>query len=253
MLSSWISNFILLLSISVVKYLVIFVIPFIVFWRLWPEKFQWAKIQVPERQKPQILLELQYSASTILIRTFVFLSMWWGTDQGYFKLYNGFGSRGLAGEITAFIIYIVVYDAYFYWAHRALHQGWLYKKVHVIHHRSINPTPLACYSFHPVEAVVNLIYIYPIIYFVPMSVELFFILLVVSDFGNMAGHLGYEFLPKATMRSWWGSWLTTPTHHNVHHQLSRANYGLYWSGWDKIFNTQHTKTETEFERIKSRP
>ena len=48
----------------------------------------------------------------------------------------------------------------------------------------------------------------------------------------------------------WKGWVTTPTHHNMHHQFSRCNFGLYWGGWDQIFRTLHPKTREEFYRIK---
>lgn len=235
---------------STIKYLIIFALPYFVFWKLFPQKFKNLKIQAVERQKPQIPLELRYSFSTLIIQSLMFFSVYRLNEKGIFNIYSGFGSQGYLKEIIAFVVYFVVYDAYFYWLHRLLHEGWFYKKVHVIHHMSLNPTPFASYSFHPLEAVMSLLYFYPVLYFCPMSFELLIALIILTDFGNLGGHLGYDFIPKVLWKSKWGNWLTTPTHHNMHHQYSRSNFGLYWRGWDEIFKTIHSKTEQEFYRVK---
>ena len=227
-----------------------FVAPYLVYWKIFPEKFNRFKIQSIERQRPQLFHEITYSLSTIFIQSLLVLSIYWGVQKNFFHIYLGFGSEGYLKETVGYFIYFFIYDAYFYWSHRFLHIGWLYKNVHVVHHRSQNPTPFAAYSFHPIEAVINMLYFYPILYFFPMSLELLLLLVLMTDFGNLGGHLGYDFLPKKMWNSWWGSWLTTPTHHNLHHQFSSCNYGLYWRGWDEIFKTLHVRTESEFYRVK---
>ncbi len=215
-----------------------------------PARFRNFKIQNPERQKPQLILEIKYSMLTILIQAFAFWLIYLGVQAGYFHLDWGFGSFGYWNEAIAFLVYTVFYDAYFYWSHRFLHLPWFYKNVHVIHHRSLNPTPFASFSFHPVEAVVNLLYFFPFVYFCSMSLETAIVLLLLTDFSNLMGHLGYDLIPRQSRTKWWGSWLTTPTHHNMHHQYSRSNFGLYWKGWDQYFRTLHPNTDEEFYRVK---
>lgn len=239
--------FLQILGLSVIKYLVIFALPYLIFWKFYPEHFQKIKIQIKERQKPQLPLEIKYSISTIFIQSLLFLSIYILCEKGIFQIR---GEGNYKEDIIAFVAYFLIYDAYFYWSHRLLHQGWFYKKVHVIHHMSLNPTPFASYSFHPIEALISILYFYPVLYFFPMSFTLFCILVILTDIGNLAGHLGYDFVPKFMWKSRWGSWLTTPTHHNMHHQFSKCNYGLYWRGWDEICKTLHAKTEEEFYRVK---
>lgn len=244
-------DFLLLLALAAFKFLTLAVLPYFIFWKWFPEKFKRYKIQIPERQKPQIATELKYSLFILLFQALLFWSIKVGVEQKVFDIYQGFGTRGWWSEILAFVGYFVIYDAYFYWTHRLFHHGWLYKKVHVVHHKSLNPTPLAIYSFHPLEAVVGLLYFYPVLYFFPMSLETFIVLVILTDLGNLAGHLGYEFLPKALVNGPFGAWITTPTHHNMHHQYSKSNYGLYWNGWDKLFKTMHARTNEEFNRVKA--
>ena len=240
------SEFFSLLAFVFLKYALMFGVPYLIFWKFFPALFRRSKIQLKERAPTQALFEIKYSMVTVFLQGCFLFSVLWLQRQGRIQLYPGFASHGYWTEVLAFIGYFVVYDTYFYWSHRLLHWGWFYRKVHVVHHRSLNPTPLASYSFHPVEAVLSLIYFYPVLFLFPMSQELFLALLLLTDIGNLAGHLGYDLLP----RFMWKGWVTTPTHHNMHHQFSRCNFGLYWGGWDQIFRTLHPKTREEFYRIK---
>ena len=243
--------FFILLIVAAAKFLLVFTLPYFLCWKLIPYKFRKYKIQTIERQKPQIPLELRYSLSTLLIQTLIFLLIYWMNQKNHLDIYSGFGSRGYLPELMAFVAYFVFYDAYFYWTHRLLHQSWFYKNVHVVHHMSLNPTPFASYSFHPIEAFISQLYFFPLLYFSAVSFEMLIVLVVLTDIGNLAGHLGYDFTPKFMWKSRWGKWLTTPTHHNLHHQFSKANYGLYWRGWDELCKTLHSKTESEFYRVKA--
>lgn len=245
-----INNFILILGFLIIKFLILFVLPYLIFWKVLTNYFKNFKIQLTERKSPVALFEFKYSVLTVVIQSIFFFAFYNLNELNFFHIYSGFGSRGYLNELYAFIVYFLLYDTYFYWSHRLLHQGWLYKNVHSIHHHSLNPTPLAAYSFHPIEAIMSMLYFLPFLYFVPLSIEMLLVLILITDFGNLAGHLGYEFLPRSMWKSRWGSWLTTPTHHNLHHQLSKCNYALYWRGWDQIFNTLHSKTESEFYKIK---
>lgn len=245
------TSFLVILGIVYARFLAVFVLSYFILWKWAPNFFKKHKIQTVERQKPQVAFETQYSIITLFIQALVFWSIYQGAQAGFFNIYQGFAQFGLWKEVLAVTVYFIIYDAYFYWSHRFLHWGWFYKNVHVVHHKSMNPTPLASFSFHPIEAIASLLYIYVVLLLVPMSAETFIGLMLFTDFGNISGHLGYEYMPKKLITSRWGNWITTPTHHNMHHQVSKYNFGLYWNGWDKLFKTQHAKTDDEFLRVKS--
>jgi sterol desaturase/sphingolipid hydroxylase (fatty acid hydroxylase superfamily) len=56
---------------------------------------------------------------------------------------------------------------------------------------------------------------------------------------NVLGHCGHELMPRWMIRSGWFDWLTTTTHHDLHHQFGRCNYGLYFTWWDRWMGTEH--------------
>jgi hypothetical protein len=67
------------------------------------------------------------------------------------------------------------------------------------------------------------------------------------------GHSGFEVFPRWMMKSWLGRVLSTPTHHVMHHEKMRGNYGLYFNMWDRLMKTNHQDYETRFAEVVSRP
>jgi lathosterol oxidase len=57
--------------------------------------------------------------------------------------------------IVSLALMLLLHDAWFYWTHRLMHHPKIFRHVHLVHHRSINPSPWAAYSFHPIEAVIE--------------------------------------------------------------------------------------------------
>jgi sterol desaturase/sphingolipid hydroxylase (fatty acid hydroxylase superfamily) len=147
---------------------------------------------------------------------------------------------------------IVLHDTYFYWTHRFMHLKRVYPIVHRVHHVSINPSPWAAYSGHPLEAAIAA-GIFPLIAFLipahwtAMAIYLFYML-----FMSVMGHAGFEFYPKNFLRTWVGRWQTTATHHNLHHQFFNGNYGIYFSFWDRVMKTEQKGYTKRFEEIADR-
>ena len=52
-------------------------------------------------------------------------------------------SFGLANNLMLLAAMILAHDAYFYWAHRAMHHRRLFALFHRTHHLSRTPTPWA--------------------------------------------------------------------------------------------------------------
>jgi sterol desaturase/sphingolipid hydroxylase (fatty acid hydroxylase superfamily) len=68
----------------------------------------------------------------------------------------------------------------------------------------------------------------------------------------VAGHNGFEWAPK-----WWDRIpvlrLETPSiHHNLHHEKSRGNYGLYFTFWDRWMGTQFPDCEARKAALRTR-
>jgi hypothetical protein len=48
---------------------------------------------------------------------------------------------------------------------------------------------------------------------------------------------------------WYGLFLNTSTHHAMHHEAFRANYGLYFNIWDRLLGTNHPQYEQRFAAV----
>src|SRR5262249_28756204 len=143
-------------------------------------------------------------------------------------------------------VMVVLHDAYFYWTHRLMHHRRLYRYFHHTHHMSFSPTPWAAYSFSIPEALVQA-GIGPLIVFcIPVHPVAFTFFMVWQLAFNVLGHCGYEIFPQSFVRSRLGKLLNSPTHHALHHEKFRANFGLYFNVWDRLMGTNHRDYEHRF-------
>lgn len=133
--------------------------------------------------------------------------------------------------------------------HRALHLKKLFKYIHLVHHRSTNPTPFSSYSFHPLEAVLETFVFYVIAFTIPTHPLALFIAVNISLLINAYGHLGYKILPEGIRKTVIFKIFNTSVHHNMHHKKFNGNYGLYFRFWDKIMGTEFKDYERKFEEV----
>lgn len=169
--------------------------------------------------------------------------------------WNWFG-LGSDGGWTWFFLSVVLtiflHDAYFYWTHRLMHHRRLFPVMHGMHHRSRNPSPFAAYAFSPWEAVVQA-GIFPLAAcLVPLQFWAFAVFMIWQIGFNVLGHCGYEIFPAWFLRSRMGKFMNTPTHHVLHHQHPRANFGLYFNFWDRLCGTNDPQYELWFAEVTSR-
>ncbi len=148
---------------------------------------------------------------------------------------------------------IVAHDAYFYWMHRALHHKSLFRMAHLHHHKSRTPTPWAAYSFASFEAFSEAAFVPAYLLLVstigaPMYDFAIFIFLAHMIIRNVMGHAGIELFPAGWTRIPLG-WITTTTHHDLHHSQGNSNFGLYFTWWDRWMGTEHPQYQERFDAV----
>ncbi len=192
--------------------------------------------------------EIFFSLLTVLIFSLIGFGVFVGSQSGIFKVYDGSLPPVLRLLFEVAVI-IVLHDAYFYWAHRAMHHPWLFRRFHRIHHRSHTPTPWAAYAFAPLEAIVETGILPLTALIFPMHQLTVFIFVTHMIVRNVIGHAGHELFPR-----WWLQMpvvrlITTTTHHDLHHSSGRYNFGLYFTWWDRLCGTEHPEYRERFEAV----
>jgi Delta7-sterol 5-desaturase len=122
-------------------------------------------------------------------------------------------------------------EVHFYVVHRMLHQKFMMRHVHRIHHTSLIPTVFSVYCFHWFEAFLLSTVQLTIVPFIPFSAIAMFAYPIVSILLNFAGHCNYRFGDGKGE-----SWRLFGTHHNQHHGKGRKNYGFALNFLDKLFS-----------------
>ena len=65
---------------------------------------------------------------------------------------------------------------------------------------------------------------------------------------NAHGHAAVETMPRGFVRHWLGRHFTTTTHHHLHHETARGNYGLWFTGWDRWCCTERAEYLQRFDQ-----
>ena len=194
----------------------------------------------------QMRWEILASLRTVLIFSLVGFGIALAAQHGLLNVYRDPAALGWPYFALNVALLIVAHDAWFYWTHRLMHRPRLYRWFHRLHHRSNNPTPWTSYSFDASEAVVNAIYLPIALMLMPTSVLAAFIFTAHMMLRNAIGHCGYEVFPARADGRPLFDWLTTVTHHDLHHARAGANFGLYFTFWDRMMGTEDSDYHVRF-------
>lgn len=185
------------------------------------------KISFKEVPRDQLGFEITHSTKSILIFGLSVLPIIYLVRIDVIQLLPNTWLNVLVG----LVILTLWNEVHFYLVHRMLHQKFMMKHVHYIHHKSTVPTVYAVYSFHWLEAALLSTIPLTIVPFIPFSILAVFIYPTVSILLNFAGHCNYRFGDGKG-----ASWRLFGTTHNEHHTKGRKNYGFALNFLDKLFS-----------------
>ncbi len=199
--------------------------------------------------KVQAKKEIGYSFVSSVIFSLIAIAMIIGWQKGVVKIYTEVDSAHPWWYIPVSLILILfLHDTYYYWLHRLFHLKSVYKKVHLVHHKSIRTSAFTSFSFHPFESVAQAIAIPLTLLFIPLHIYAFVGLLIFMTLSAMVNHLGVEVYPSGKLGTWFASWFIGATHHDQHHRKFLVNYGLYFTFWDRWMGTEATDFEDNFKK-----
>ncbi len=236
-LDSWWLVILVVVAFTTGRYVLLTGIAFLLCYKPGLKRLKKFKIQPAIPAKKQMRYELFFSFSTIGIFSMIGITVYLLYINGYTTIYTNIHKHSWGYFFLSLVIMVILHDTYFYWTHRLLHKRWFFKKIHTVHHRSANPTPLAAYSFHPFEALLQTLIVFPFVTIWPVNIFAFLLFTFLVLVTNVIGHLGFEFIPRKFRNSSPGNLLTSSTHHNLHHQKSNKNFGYYFTFWDKLMKT----------------
>jgi sterol desaturase/sphingolipid hydroxylase (fatty acid hydroxylase superfamily) len=141
----------------------------------------------------------------------------------------------------------VIHEAHFYLIHRLIHVPVLYRWVHAVHHKHINPSPWSSLSMHPVEhllywsgALIHLV--------IPSHPLIAIYQLYAAGFGAVVGHIGFDKIVLGETRA-----MDAHTYaHFLHHRFFEVNYADGLVPFDRIFGTWHDGSPEADARMKAR-
>lgn len=162
-------------------------------------------------------------------------------------------SWGPAWFWASLVLMVLAHDAFFYWAHRLMHDPRLFRRFHRRHHLSHNPSPFTAYSFDLGEAAVMAIFVPVWVLLVPTPWAAVGLFILHQIARNTLGHSGYELMPARADGRPMFDWLTTTTHHDLHHAQAGWNYGLYFTWWDRLMGTEHPEYHARFAAAVRKP
>jgi ring-1,2-phenylacetyl-CoA epoxidase subunit PaaE len=228
-------------------------IVFIIFWVIFAKALSNRRIQTVKRAgwgqiKDEIFNTILVTIASTLFTGIIF----YFKESGWTKFYVDTGRYGWWYEVLAIIVVLLVSDGWFYWTHRMLHHPKIYKYIHAVHHKSLDTTPYTTFSFHPIEGLLNTVWILPLVMIMPVSLFALGIVQVFGMFNNIKSHLGYELYPKFFTRIFPLNILVTGTNHNLHHTRYNGNYALMIRFWDIVCGTEIKETEDVLESIYDR-
>lgn len=235
------------------RYLIIAGIAFTIWYVVLRKLMASKKIQAKYPAFKDYAREIGFSIATVFIMSFIPATILGSPELArHTKFYTDIHQHSMFWFVIAFPVMAVVHDTYFYWMHRAIHHPGLFRWVHLVHHKSTNPSPFAAYSFHPVEAILEAGIFLVFVFMMPVHfyhLIFFFLFMIIY---NVYGHLGWELYPRGFSKHWLGKWINTSVNHNMHHQYFKGNYGLYFLFWDRMMGTIRDDYDERFEEVKTR-
>lgn len=207
--------------------------------------------KIRDRNPPrgQMRREILASLRTVVIFAAVGTSIAAGKALGFFRIYLDIEEWGIAYLALSIIIIIVLHDAYFYWSHRLMHRQRVFRALHRLHHKSHLPTPFTSYSFDAGEAVINATFFPLVLMIVPAHPLALLFFTMHMMLRNAVGHCGYEVFPSRADGRPLFDWMTTVTHHDLHHAHAGWNMGLYFTWWDRWMGTEHPDYHWRFASV----
>ena len=159
------------------------------------------KKEISRKQKRK---EIKWSLiSSVIFALFTVLIVV-GWQKGYLKIYHDINDYSLLMLPVSFVAILFFHETYYYWLHRWMHHPKVYRYVHKVHHDSVHTSSYTAFSFHPIESLLQALYLPLILLIVPTYLYLFIGILVLMSISATINHAGVEVYPSGRFGRWIG-------------------------------------------------
>lgn len=235
-------------AVVIGRYLLIAGLFHTVFYLWFPQKWEQRKINDRAYKEGQFKKEVKWSTVTAFLFAVagsLLLVLW---QKGYTRVYIDTTDYPLWWLPLSLAIAMLLHETYYYWLHRWMHHPRIFRLVHKVHHDSNITSPWTAFSFHPLEGLLQALFLPLLLMVMPMHLYVIIIQLTIMTFSSVINHLDIEVYPKNFHKNFFGKWLIGATHHSLHHKQFKYNYGLYFTFWDKWINTESPLYKKLFEQ-----
>ena len=201
---------------------------------------KWENRKINQRDYPSGQFRKEIIRSNITAIIFgisgaVLLLLW---QKGYTKLYEDIHDYPLWWLPLSLFAALILQETYYYWLHRWMHIPKIFRIVHKWHHDSHIASPWTAFSFHPLEGLIQAIFLPLILLFLPMNLYVLVVMLTIMSISSVINHLDIEVYPKWFSKNIITRSMIGATHHSLHHKQYKYNFGLYFTWWDKLTKTE---------------
>ena len=240
----WLSN----IYFDLRRYAIFAIAVWLALWVALPGVLRARKIREASPPARQLATEFVVSVRSIAVFSSVSIVMSFMDRAGLYPLPNLAAEWGPMWFWTSLVLMIIGHDAYFYWTHRFMHHPRWFRVFHRRHHRSSNPSPFTAYSFDLAEAGLMVLFIMVWFLVVPTPWAVGALFMLHQIFRNTLLHCGYELMPARRDGRPWFDFLTTTTHHDLHHAQAGYNYAAWFTWWDRWMGTEHPEYLERYRR-----
>lgn len=234
-------------AVVIGRYLFIAGLFYAVFYIWFPKRWEQRKINQKAYKDGQFKKEVKWSmitAGIFAVSGATTVLLW---QKGLTKVYIEAGAFPFWWMLVSLSIALFLHETYYYWLHRWMHHPKIFRIVHKVHHDSNITSPWTAFSFHPLEGILQAIFLPVLIMILPMHLYIIIIHLTIMTFSSVINHLDIEVYPKGFHKHALGRWFIGATHHSLHHKQFKYNYGLYFTFWDRWKKTESPLYNQLFE------
>lgn len=164
---------------------------------------------------------------------------------GYSRVYFDVDDYGWGWLLLTIPMMLLVTETLVYWAHRVLHMGLLYTKLHRYHHEFHRPTPFVAVAFHPADSFLQALPHHLCAFLFPVHISVYMASVMLVTVWAVIIHDQVTFVRNPAVNY--------TDHHTMHHWFYDYNFGQYTTIWDRICGTYRSPRDRRLWPPKDAP